>query len=341
MQPVSPPPAQPQSPPHRDTVVIGTSAGGLAALRTLLAQIPASYPGSLFVVRHQAARPPGRLSAALQPVTALPVQTVEDVETIEPGRIYLAPPDRHLVVMGTTVRATVGARENRSRPSINPLFRTAAAARGSRVVGLLLTGMLDDGVAGLKTIQRCGGITIVQDPADAEFAEMPTHALDALEVDYVLPVSRIGSLIDKLSREPAPPVEIPADVQIEAEFSGPAGSNAALVNAIGHHTTTACPDCGGPLWTVGDGETAIYRCSVGHALTTRKLLETQDDEIERALWVAVRTLEERATLLSTLARRAEKHSRQSHRERDAATEAKQQAHTLRRFLIGLRESHNA
>jgi two-component system chemotaxis response regulator CheB len=322
---------------HRDTVVIGTSAGGLAALRTLLSQLPKTYRGSIFIVQHQSPSSAGHLSAALQSVSMLPVRMMDGVQHIAAGEIYVAPPNRHLVIFGDTVLATAGAREHRTRPAINPLFRTAAAARGSRTVGVLLTGTADDGVAGLRAIQRCGGITIVQDPVDAEFAELPAHALRALSVDHVLPLAKIAPLIGKLVAEPAPQTEIPADILIEAEFSGPVGSSAAQVDAIGEHTTIACPECGGPIWKVGDGGTAMYRCSIGHALSARKLLEEQADEVERALWVAVRTLDERATMLSSIARHAEERARSSDRERDAASEAKAQAELLRSFLLGIRE----
>ena len=328
---------EPARTPLRDTVVIGTSSGGVAALGALLKQLPETFQGSIFIVQHRSRNSPGLLGAVLQFSTPLPVRTVAGRMPIAPGEIYLAPPDEHLVIFDDSVLATGGARENRSRPSINPLFRTAAAARGSRTIGVLLTGQLDDGVAGLATIKRCGGVAVVQDPADAEFPDLPTRAIEAIAVDHVVPLAQMGTLLEELVREEAPDVGIPRDVTIEAEFSGPAGSNATAIDSIGQHTTTSCPDCGGPLWRVGDGEAAIYRCSIGHALSEPHLLESQAEEIERALWVAVRTLGERASLLNSLAIHAEQRGRQSEREREAAVEANEQEAILRNFLVGLRE----
>ena len=321
----------------RDTVVIGTSSGGLAALGSLLNRLSETFQGSIFIVQHQSRNSPELLGAVLQFATPLPIRTVRDRMPIRPGEIYLAPPDQHLVIFDNSVLATGGARENRSRPSINPLFRTAAAARGSRTIGVLLTGQLDDGVAGLATIKRCGGITIVQDPADAEFPELPARAIEAVAIDHVVPVAQIGALLEKLSRQEAADVEIPREAIIEAEFSGPAGSTAAAVDSIGQRTTTSCPDCGGPLWRVGEGEAAIYRCSIGHALSEPTLLESQGEAIEHALWVAVRTLGERASVLNSLASHAEHRGRRAEREREAAAEANEQGAILRKFLIGLRE----
>jgi two-component system chemotaxis response regulator CheB len=319
--------------PRRDTIVIGAGAGGIAALRTLLGAVPRTFRGSIFVVQHLPPHLPSYLADALQAVVPLPVRFLEGAEPIAPGRIYLAPPDRHMVVMDDSVLVTSEPHENRSRPAINPLFRTAAAARNSRTVAVLLSGTLDDGIAGLVAVKRCGGIVIVQHPTEARFGDMPRKALEAVEVDHVLRLEQMAPFIESLSREYAPLVPVPRDVIIEAQLAQ--GSWAGAVATIGEYTPFACPECGGPLWKVGSADTAIYRCGVGHALSAAALLDEQADEIERALWVAVRTLDERASVLASIAERAASRGRNAEREHEAAAEAAEQAKTLRGFLGGL------
>ena len=319
--------------PRRDTIVIGAGAGGVTALRTLIGQVPRTFRGSIFVVQHLPPHLPSYLADALQAVAALPVRFVEAPEKIARGRIYLAPPDRHLVVLDDNVLVTSEPHENRARPAINPLFRTAAAARNSRTVAVLLSGTLDDGIAGLVAVKRCGGIVIVQHPTEARFGDMPRKALESIEVDHVLRLEQIAPLIESLSREFAPLVPVPRDVIIEAQLAQ--GSWAGAVETIGEHTPFACPECGGPLWKVGSADTAIYRCGVGHALSAAALIDEQADEAERALWVAVRTLDERAVVLASLAERAASRGRNADREHEAAAEAAEQAKVLRAFLQGL------
>jgi two-component system chemotaxis response regulator CheB len=328
--------AAPDSAPRRDTVVVGASMGGLAALRTVLAGLPADFAGAIFIVQHVAPDASPQLASLLQTVCRLPVRTVEAPEPIGRGQVYVAPPDRHLIVWGEQVLVTGEPRENRARPSINQLFRAAAASRSSRTVGVLLTGRLDDGIAGLTAIKRCSGVTIVQDPADAEYPDLPRRALADMSVDYVLPAAALGGLLATLAAEPAPAANVPNDVLIEAEMSLPRGSTALDVAAVGKPTLISCPSCGGPLWKVGEEPAERYRCSVGHALSTHSLLLEQAEEIERVLWTAVRTLDERAAVLGTISAAAETHGRTATRERSAAAEAHGQSLRLRRFLVGLR-----
>lgn len=313
--------------------MIGAGAGGIAALRTLVGELPRGFRGSVFVVQHLAPHLPSYLADALQAVTQLPVRFVEATEKIAPGRVYLAPPDRHLIVLEDTVLVTSEPHENRTRPAINPLFRTAAASRNSRTVAVLLSGTLDDGVAGLVAVKRCGGIVIVQHPTEARFGDMPRKALETVEVDHVLPLAQIAVLIASLSREYAPLVPVPRDVIIEAQLAQ--GSWAGAVETIGEYQPFACPECGGPLWKVGNTDTAIYRCGVGHALSAAALLEEQADEIERALWVAVRTLDERAAVLASIAERTANRGRDADREHETAAEAAEQAKELRVFVMTL------
>ncbi|HZF31260.1 MAG TPA: chemotaxis protein CheB [Gammaproteobacteria bacterium] len=320
--------------PRRDTVVVGASAGGVAPLRTLLAQLPRNFGGSVFVVQHLAPHAASYLADALQAATPLSVQFVENAQRIAPGRVYVAPPDRHLIVVDDTVHLATGPRENRMRPSINPLFLTAAATRNSRTVAVLLSGTLDDGIAGLVAVKRCGGIVIVQDPAEARFGDMPRKALESVEVDHVLRVEQMGALLLSLSREYAPLVVVPRDLIIEGQLA--TGSWIGAVETIGECQPVACPECGGTLWKVGNNDTAVYRCGVGHAWSTSALLDQQSEEIERALWVAVRLLDERALVLQSIANHAERRGRPSDREHTAAAEASEQAQAVRRVLAGLR-----
>lgn len=320
---------------RRDTIVVGASAGGVQTLRELLARLPVDLPAAVLVVQHQSSGG-GGLAGVLARATRLPVTRVDEPQALQHGQVYIAPPDRHIVVNGERVLPVGGPRENRARPAIDPLFRTAAAARGSRVIGVLLTGLLDDGVAGLEAVKRCGGLVVVQDPQDAPFPQMPRHALETVAVDHVLPVSAMGERLGALTRQAAPSVPIPEDVAIEARLSGPERSRVPAIDAIGEHVSAACPECGGPLWRVGRGKTATYRCHVGHALSARALLESQSEQIEQALWAAVRALTERAAILDKLADDAEPRApRVAAGFRSRAAEARTQSEQARQFLLSL------
>lgn len=323
-------------PRRRDTVVVGTSSGGIPALRRLLGALPADLPAAVLVVMHQG-RLAGQLDAALRRASSLPLAFVSGDEPIEEGRVYLAPPDRHLIVTGDTVRISAGPREMRTRPAINPLFRTAAAARGGRVVAVQLTGLLDDGVAGLEAVRRCGGVTLVQDPEEADYPEMPQAAVDAGLADHVAPLERLADLLERLVHESAPTaITIPADIAIEARLSAGEPSRPASSERIGEQVPVACPDCGGPLWQTGEGPAMHYRCHVGHSLSARAMLEAQADGIERSLWVAVRSLSERASILRKLAEGSSGRNdvvAEDYRER--AREAQEHSENARRFLLSL------
>src|SRR5262247_467324 len=185
-----------------DVIVIGASVGGVEALSNLVAQLPEDLPATVFVVLHVSATATGRLAQVLNRAGPLPATTVQDCDSFEPGHIYVAPPDHHLLVKQGCLRVTRGLRENRVRPAIDPLFRSAAVAYGARVVGVVLTGLQNDGTSGLLAIKRCGGIAIVQDPTDALYPDMPLSALDHVEVDYCLPVMKMGTVLYRLSQEP-------------------------------------------------------------------------------------------------------------------------------------------
>jgi len=320
---------------RRDTVVIGTSAGGAQALRRLLAGLPPTFPATVLVVQHQG-REGGRLDTALRDNSRLPVEFARDGQTPLHGRVYLAPPDRHLLLDDDRLVVGSGPRENRARPAIDPLLRTAAASRGARVVAIQLTGLLADGVAGLDIVRRCGGLVVVQDPEDAEFDAMPRNAIAAMAPDHVVTLDDMPALLVRLVDELAPSVDIPQDIVREARLSLPGPSRPKEVDRIGEPVALACPDCGGPLWQSGEGLTATYRCHVGHALSTRVLLDAQSEQIERSMWVAVRSLSEHAATLIRLADSSDdRHGNLGDSYRERAQEALEHSDQARRFLLSL------
>jgi two-component system chemotaxis response regulator CheB len=229
----------------------------------------------------------------------LPAAQAADGERIRGGRIYVAPPDRHLLMQGDRARVTRGPRENGQRPAVDALFRSAAAAYGDRVIGVVLSGVLDDGTAGLYAIEEAGGTTIVQ--GDAEYQDMPRSAAAAVAVDHVAPLAEIGPLVTQLVSNAGGAIE--ADVRPRpspATDDADAEAQAAEQRVV--PTEFVCPDCGGVLWQPTEGPLR-FRCRVGHAFSPEALLARQADSLEGALWTALRTLEERAKFLRRLADR--------------------------------------
>jgi len=285
-------------------VAIGTSAGGLDALTRLVAQLPADFPGTLFIVQHLPADAKGEATLrALRNVSALPCEHARNGETFERGRIYVAPPDHHMMVKKTTILITKGARENAWRPSVDPLFRSAAVAHGNRVIGVVLTGYLDDGTAGLVAIERCGGVCIVQDPADAAYPDMPQNALDQVKSAQRVPLAEMGAVLARLVQtKPGRRAPVPDDVVIEAKIAERVLSDLPSVRAVGDQVPFNCPGCGGVLWEVEEGDGLRYRCHTGHAFTAPVLLAEQSAKIEETLWIALRMFEERRNLLMKMAK---------------------------------------
>jgi two-component system chemotaxis response regulator CheB len=292
--------------PGRDIIVIGTSAGGLAALDALIGQLRADLRASIFIVQHMAADSNGdALLLKLRKHDAFEYKLAEDGETFERGTIYIAPPDHHMLIKERKVLVTKGARENRSRPAIDPLFRSAAVTHGPKVIGVLLTGMLDDGTAGMIAIKACGGITVVQDPADATYPGMPQSAIDNAEVDHCVPLAAMGGLLEQLSREHSGRrTAIPKDIQIEAEIAERVLSDVDQVEQLGEQVPYNCPNCGGVLWEMDAPDQARYRCHTGHSFTQSTLLASQTEKIEETLWIALRMFEERKNLLNSIVVRA-------------------------------------
>lgn len=294
-------------------IVVGGSAGGVEAIQNLVAHLPAELPAALFVVIHVAPQSPKMLASILERAGRLPADYPVDGEPIQPGRIYVAQPDRHLLVEQGRVRVVYGPKENRHRPAIDPLFRSAARAYGERVIGVVLTGMLDDGTAGLLAIKQHGGIAVVQDPNEAMYSDMPRNAMANVEVDYCVPLSNIAELLVDLSQATGQVEEEPA---MQEELH-PAASSADVPavnwdNAEedeGKPSPFACPDCNGILWEIQDGPLVRYRCRIGHAFSPDTFLESQIERVEQAFWTTLRTLEETEELMWRLADQARKHNK--------------------------------
>lgn len=292
--------------PTRDKIVIGASAGGVEALIELVRQLPEDFPAALFIVLHVSPHGTSVLPTILSRAGKLPAFHPQDGQAIQPGRIYVAPSDSHLLVKRGYVTLTRGPRENGHRPAIDPLFRTAARAYGRRVVGVVLTGMLDDGTAGLLAIKSREGVAIAQDPEDAMYSGMPCSAIDNVDIDYVVRISELAPLLTRLIREEVEDEEgKPVSDEMEYESDIAELDNSALEGRhVGQPSVFACPECGGTLWEVHDEDLIRFRCRVGHAYSPQTLLAHQSDALEEAFWVALRALEEQAALAHRLAHRA-------------------------------------
>ena len=320
-------------------ITIGTSAGGVAALKTFIRQLPKDLNASIHIVQHLSGEASSNLAPILDKVSQLPVAFARDKETIEAGLVYLAPPDFHQILEHGRIRLVRGPRENRMRPAIDPLFRSAAVTYRSYVTGIILTGMLDDGTAGLQAIKACGGMAIAQDPEDAEYSSMPASAIANVDVDRVVPLQNIADIIRERVRETPPIItEVPPDLLLEAPITKDAITSPQTMAKIGQPVAHSCPSCGGPLWQIAEQKSPRYRCHVGHAFTDRTLVEEQSEATEKALWIALRTLEERGRLLKSMSDRYAHQGAtslaKSHRER--AKEAAEHAVLIRDLIRDLR-----
>jgi two-component system chemotaxis response regulator CheB len=324
----------------RQVIVIGASAGGVSALLALCAALPAGFKAPVLIVLHIGANT-SVLPSLLASHGNNPAVHAEHGQRLEDGTLYVAPPDHHMLLEGDAIQLSRGPKEHHTRPAIDPLFRSAALAMGSGVIGVVLTGRLDDGSSGLRAIKDCGGVAIVQDPAEAEFPGMPESALEAVDIDYCVPLAELGRTLIQLVDRPiaVEPPAIPARERLEREmevFRG-GGNPMERLNHIGKPSMFACPDCDGVLWEMDDAKPPRYRCHTGHAFSLRTLEETQSSKTEDALWGAIRALEQRESLLRALAR----YSRSSGAEEDAkrteaeAEETALQAARLQRMVESL------
>lgn len=337
--------------PKCDIIVVGGSAGAIEAMQELAHDLPRDLEAAVFIVLHIPADFPSMLPQILARAGPLPVRHAKDEEPVKPGQILVAPPDRHMTIEDGHVRVKRGARENRHRPAIDPLFRSAARVFDSRVIGVILSGQLDDGSAGLRAIRSMGGLAIVQDPADASAPQMPRSALEHGGADFVLPKARIGpqlvSLMDHCGRDPVlrkksksegnesrannktklrPDITV-TENQAEANLQASRASEGQ-----GTPSVFACPECSGVLWELKDGNLVRFRCRVGHSYTMASLAEEQVRETENALWAAMRALEEKAALATRIAE-STRDFRSSERLREQAQADRGYAETIRKMLF--------
>lgn len=293
----------------QDIIVVGASAGGVEALSTLVGDLPDDLPAAVFVVLHMAPHAATALPSILARRTRLPVGQPRDGETVRPGRVYVAVPDRHLILHPGVIGVASGPTENGHRPSVDTLFRSAAAAYGRRVAGVVLSGSRDDGTAGLRAIHERGGVVIVQDPDEALFPGMPQSAVAGDHPDFVLPVGEIGALLTRLARKEVAregrSETVPDELDAELRWANPdLAWSAPSDPPLGIPSGFTCPECHGGLWEIEDEGLPRYRCRVGHGFSAESLLAIQRGDMESALWTAYRTLEERASLFRRLADRA-------------------------------------
>jgi two-component system, chemotaxis family, protein-glutamate methylesterase/glutaminase len=295
--------------PGRDIIVIGSSAGGIKALGAIVSKLPADIKAAIFIVQHLGPNSPKVLPRILEDVSSLSACHPADGEKFQNGTIYIAQPDYHLLIERGRVRVVRGPQENRFRPAIDALFRSAARTYGPRVLAVLLTGNLDDGTVGLQAIKKRGGVAIVQDPNEADYPSMPMNAMKYVQIDYCLPLSGIAPLLLRLTNEPAAKEEeyaVPDAMDFESKIAEQQLDTKQFlhkVEQIGTRTTYTCPECNGSIWQIGDEDPLRFRCHVGHSFTAEPFLAEQTSYIEKTLWSAVKALEEKVTLARQMAQR--------------------------------------
>jgi len=285
-------------------VVVGASAGGVEALSELVRVLPADLDAAVFVVLHVPAHSDSQLHKVLQTSTGLRVMRAQDGAPIEAGTVYVASADRHLVVQPDIVRITRGPKECRVRPAIDVLFRSAAVAYGPRVVGVVLTGTLDDGTAGLWSVVDQGGVALVQDPAEAQYDSMPLSAIEHVAVDLVAPIHGLGRHIVELCSRPAPPAGGEGHrerYRIENRIADTGNGLSAGVMNLGKVSKYTCPDCHGVLVQIEEGSVVRFRCHTGHAFSLKSLIAEVNDAVDSGLWDTLRAVEERVMLMRQVA----------------------------------------
>ena len=321
-------------------VVIGASAGGVEALIRLVNDLPSDLPAVIGMVLHFPTSGTSVLPDILNRSGVLPAVHASNQLALQPGQICVAPPDRHLWIEDGHWRLTHGPRENGHRPAIDPLFRSAAQAYGSRVIGVILSGNLDDGTAGLQIIKHHGGLAVVQDPADALYPDMARSAIEHVAVDYVLPLDQMGAqlslLVNRLTETSEGRVP-PMTGEPNEEDRVVQHDKQALEQGArpGQPTVFTCPECGGTIWELDEGEALRFRCHVGHAYSAESFIAEQAERLESALWTAYRALEEKASLARRMAERARQHGNNLIEARFAeqALNASQNASLLRQALL--------
>jgi two-component system chemotaxis response regulator CheB len=287
--------------PNIDTIVLGASAGGVEAIGRLVSQLPAELPAAILIVMHFPQSATSVLPAILSRRGPIRASLAQDGEQPQLGHIYVAQPGRHLLLEPDGMKLVMSAKENGTRPAIDPLFRSAAYSRGRRVVGVILSGMLDDGTLGLAVVRQFGGCGIVQDPEDAMFGDMPRNAIAGAGADFVLALDQIAGKIVELVGQPAGEPDMadpldPSEMNLE-ELS--------LLEDTGRPSEFVCPDCQGTLYELSAGGVEYYRCRVGHSYLPESLSVMQESVLEEALWTALRAIKEHNELLARVLERSE------------------------------------
>lgn len=290
----------------RNIIVIGASAGGIPAVNKIVAGLPENLDAAVFVVLHLSRKSNANvITAGFQKHTRLICTVASDRTEIRKGYLYLAPADHHMMLVGTEIRVNKGPHENRYRPSIDVLFRSAAVHFKSQVIAIVLTGMLDDGTSGMFAVQRCGGVCIVQDPKHAEYSDMPTSVLNVMQVDHKASLNELPFVIAEVMQQPLNEDRpVPAELKIEAELTEKMMSGINQLKGIAERSDFVCPDCGGGLWAVKNDPNHRYRCFTGHVYTERLLFDEQAVHLEESIWVSLRMMEERRNLLLLMGTRA-------------------------------------
>lgn len=320
----------------RDIVVVGASAGGVEALKQLVSGLPKDFPAAMLVVLHVSAHGVSYLPQILSRAGALPAVHAQDHQAIQQGHIYIAPPDRHLVVQRGYLALTRGPQENDHRPAVDPLFRTAARVYDSRVIGIVLSGVLDDGTAGMVAVKARGGLAICQHPNDAMYPQMPLSVAENVEVDHIVSVGEMPELLGRLVREEVrenPLTSVSPLMVLETDAAE--GDVDYDTNVLGEPSEYVCPACGGTLWEIHDHELVRFRCRVGHAYSAQTLIAQQDEALDEALWTALRALEENAALNRKMAERAGNNDRgiMAKRYREKAENLDMRADIIRQVLF--------
>jgi two-component system, chemotaxis family, protein-glutamate methylesterase/glutaminase len=322
----------------RDVIVIGASAGGVEALSELVKALPPDFPAAVFVVLHIPAHSPSQLHKILSRSSQLPVVPAGDGDEIVPSRIYIAPPDRHMMCEEKRIRLTRGPKENRFRPAVDVLFRSAAFTFGPRAIGVVLSGMLDDGTAGLWSVKDRGGVAIVQSLEDSRYASMPESALKHVTVDHVVPAAQMAHLLGELTRKPVAfqaPTQPRESLDIENRIALEGNGLKLGVMRLGPISPNTCPECHGVLVKINEGPIVRFRCHTGHSYSLQTLLADVNLEIDKTLWSAVRAIEERILLLQEASEQIKNEDKDlGGRALRQAQDAERQVKKIRDILLG-------
>jgi two-component system, chemotaxis family, protein-glutamate methylesterase/glutaminase len=314
-------------------IVVGASAGGVKAVGQVLSSLSPGINAAIGVVIHLSSSGGHQwLLSRLQALTELPCQIAAEDTPVEKGHVYIAPSDSHMIIGKDRITLGRGPMEGRWRPSIDVSLRSAAVAWNSHCIGVILTGLLDDGVSGMNAVKNCGGLCIVQDPSEAEFPDMPLAVLKNVGPDHCVRLEEIAPILEEQTSRVLAQVSVPEVFRREAALAEQTAISLDKVQEIGRHTTYSCPDCGGGLWEIKNGDLCHFRCHIGHSYTEMELLQDQVRNIENTLWVALRMMEERRHLLTNLADKEKERGRAvlsgGHYER---------AEEMRRHIMRLKE----